>query len=371
MKKQRKGLLARCGWARSIKWTNALALVTLIVGGFSASARAQTFDQAVTNACALIGTCVGAPAASGGSTTAFSNGSSPAPERKFEKLMGPWNLYIAGDYEYFHKQITTFEPGYTNNIWRAAVGADYALSNALLVGGALRYARDNGDFRGGGKFNTDSYGFLVHSNYVPAPKFFLDANAGYLRKNYSIDRVASLLIAGIPTPQGTAKGDPDGNELTAGVNGGYDFSLQNITFGPRLGMAYKYTSIGRYRERGTTQQELVYNSQNEHSLTSALGVQASMALSTGFGVFIPQLTAEYAHEFLDNQRHIGFRLANDPAATHFRFENDRPDRNYFNLGGGVVLQLARGIAPFINYRALVGYRDQSSHRVTAGVRLEF
>lgn len=354
------------------KWASGLVLGLWLGGICTESARAQTFDQAVTNACNLIGTCAGAPAASGGSTTALSNDSSPVPpERKFEKLMGAWNLYVAGDYEYFRKQITTFEPGYTNHIGRGAVGADYSLSKELLVGGALRYARDNGDFRGGGKFNTDSYGFLLHGNYVPASKVFLDAHAGYLRKNYSIHRVPSLLIAGIPTPQGTAKGDPNGHEFTTGVNGGYDFNLQNITFGPRLGLAYKNTSIDGYRERGGTQQELVYDAQHEHSLTSLFGVQASMAVSTGFGVIVPQLLAEYVHEFLDDQRRIGFRLANDPAATHFRFQNDRPDRNYFNLGGGVVFQLARGIAPFLNYRALVGYRDQMSHRVSAGVRLEF
>jgi outer membrane autotransporter protein len=351
--------------------TRALLILILLTAVLASPAHSQTFDQAVTNACAIVGTCAGAPAASGGSTTALSNESSPVPERKFEKLMGAWNLYVAGDYEYFHKQVTTFEPGYKNDIWRGAVGADYSLNNALLLGGALRYVHDNGDFRGGGNFDTNSYGFLVHANYVPAPQFFLDTSAGYLRKNYDIDRRVSLLVGGIPTPVGTTKGDPDGNEFTVGLNGGYDFNFQSVTVGPRLGLNYKRTDIDRYRERGTTNQELVYDNQNEDSLTSGLGVYGSIAISTGFGVLIPQAAAEYVHEFLDSQQKIGFRLANDPAGNHFQFQNDPPDRNYFNLGAGVVLQLARGIAPFLNYRALVGYRDQSSHRVTAGVRVEF
>jgi outer membrane autotransporter protein len=348
-----------------------LLILILLVVALASPAHSQTFDQAVTNACAIVGTCAGAPAASGGSTTALTNESTPVPERKFEKLMGPWNLYVAADYEYFHKQVTTFEPGYNNNIWRGAVGADYSLNNVMLLGGALRYMHDDGDFRGGGNFDTNSYGFLVHANYIPAPQFFLDTSAGYMRKNYDIARLASLLVGGIPTPVGTTKGDPDGNEATVGVNGGYDFNFQNVTMGPRLGLNYKYTNIDGYRERGTTNQELVYDDQNENSLTSSLGVYGSVAISTGFGVLIPQAAAEYVHEFMDNQRRIGFRLANDPAGNHFSFKNDPPDRNYFNLGAGVLLQLARGIAPFINYRALVGYSDQSSHRVTAGVRVEF
>jgi outer membrane lipase/esterase len=365
------GRLARDKWRRFTVRLTRLGFAVLLIGTLTSPAYTQTFDQAVTNACNVIGTCAGAPAASGGSTTALSNESSPVPERKFEKLMGPWNLYVAGDYEYFHKQVTTFEPGYTNNIWRGAVGADYSLNNALTLGGALRYAHDDGDFRGGGKFDTNSYGFLFHSNYVPAPQFFLDTSFGYLHKNYSIDRAVSLFIGGVPTPVGTTKGDPDGNEFTAGVNGGYDFSFQNFTVGPRLGLNYKRTEIDGYREEGTTNQELVYGAQHVHSLTSGLGVHGSMAISTGIGVFVPQVMAEYVHEFMDRQRRIGFFLANDPSATHFSFQIDPPDRNYFNLGTGVVLQLARGIAPFLNYRALVGYRDQSSHRVTGGVRIEF
>jgi hypothetical protein len=64
-------------------------------------------------------------------------------------------------------------------------------------------------------------------------------------------------------------------------------------------------------------------------------------------------------------------LAKDPDAGKFRFQNDPPDRNYFNLGAGIVAVLPHGFSPFLNYRALVGYKDQSSHIGTAGVRIEF
>jgi outer membrane autotransporter protein len=100
-------------------------------------------------------------------------------------------------------------------------------------------------------------------------------------------------------------------------------------------------------------------------------VYGSIAISTGFGVLVPQTTLEYIHEFLDPQRKITFRFIDDLNRTPFRFENDRPDRDYFNLGAGIVLVLARGFSPFLNYRALVGYNDQRSHTVTAGLRVEF
>jgi uncharacterized protein YhjY with autotransporter beta-barrel domain len=384
MKRDATKSAMRTNWVRFYITLRSLTLVATMIGAVASSAFAQRFDDVVTDAVLTCGAppmnptgrlaahCgAGVAGPSGGSTTALTNESSPVQERKFEKLMGPWNFYLVGDYEYFHKRITTFEPGYSNNIWRGGGGADYAISNNLVAGGALRYVHDDGDFRGGGHFSTASYGFLLHTNYVPAPGWFLDTNAGYLRRNYTIGRSVFFNIGAGDAFIGTARGKPDGNEVEVGANGGYNFNFQNVTIGPRVGLNYKYNEIDSYGEKGTTGLELIYNSQNEHSLTSVLGAQGTIALSTGIGVIAPQVLAEYVHEFMDPQRVIRFRFVDDLAAVHFRFQNDRPDRNYFNLGAGVVVQLARGITPFLNYRALVGYRDQSSHRVTAGLRMEF
>ena len=74
----------------------------------------------------------------------------------------------------------------------------------------------------------------------------------------------------------------------------------------------------------------------------------------------------------ERPRRIAFRFREDEGQRRFLFQNDAPDRDYFfNLTVGLVLVLERGIAPFVNYRTLLGYREQQSHTVTAGVRFEF
>jgi outer membrane lipase/esterase len=169
----------------------------------------------------------------------------------------------------------------------------------------------------------------------------------------------------------TADGDTDGDEFNVEVKGGYNHRFENITVGPRLGLNYRRTEIDGFQERGGSVLNLIYNSQHENSLTSVLGMFGSVAINTGFGVLIPQTTLEYVHEFLDPQRKITFRFRDDLNRTPFRFQNDPPDRNYFNLGAGILAQLPHGFAPFLNYRALVGYKDQLSHTVSAGLRIEF
>jgi outer membrane autotransporter protein len=157
--------------------------------------------------------------------------------------------------------------------------------------------------------------------------------------------------------------------------------------GPRLGVNYQYTRIDAFAERGRgatvceeedcssgtgTGLELAYDRQSQTSLTSVLGMYTSVAISTGFGIrLVPQATVEWVHEFQDSQRSISFRFVEDPAGTKFSFLNDFPDRNYFNLGLGMSMVLPHGLSPFVNYQALLGYRDQFSHIVTAGLRVEF
>jgi outer membrane autotransporter protein len=365
--------MMRQEWLQSFVRMGTFALASLLLVTLASSAQAQTFDQAVQNACtANIGVCQGIPGASSGSTTTLTRESSPVEERKVQRLIGPINLFISGEYERFNKDVTKFEPGYKTDTGRAAIGADYSFSDSVLIGAAFKYVRDDGQFDAGGHFNTDSYGPLIHVNFVPVPKFFVDTAFDYTRKNYFISRVVSLNAV-----RGALAGDPDGNEYKVGVNSGYDFNFQNITIGPRVGLNYRRTEIDGYRERTRNSAlsgiELLYNSQHENSLTSPLGLYGSIAISTGFGILVPQTTLEYVHEFLDPQRRIKFRLAQAPNATGspFSFQNDPPDRNYFNLGAGIVAVLPHGVLPFLNYRALVGYKNQSSHIATVGLRMEF
>jgi uncharacterized protein YhjY with autotransporter beta-barrel domain len=126
-----------------------------------------------------------------------------------------------------------------------------------------------------------------------------------------------------------------------------------------------------YRESGHTGLELIYDNQNIQSLITTAGLFGSVAVSTGFGVILPQATEEYVHEFLDDQRSVGFRLAKDLGQRRFLYQTDPPDRDYVNLGVGVSMVLPNGLQPFLNFRELVAYRDRSSHTVTVGLRIPF
>lgn len=284
-----------------------------------------------------------------------------------------FSLFASADYQKFDQDTTRFETGFERDTVGGTVGADYLFRNGLVLGAAFSYGHEFGDYEGaGGGFDHDAYGILLYGSVAPIPNLFIDGVAGYTRKSYSFDRRVSLSIpAATLSVTGPTSGDTDGNGFRVGINTGYDFVLGRFTVGPRAGVLYRETTIDGFRESGRTGLELAYDNQNVQSLITTVGVHGSMAISTGIGVIVPQATAEYVHEFLDDQRSVGFRLVQDPFQARFLYQTDPPDRDYFILGVGVAMVLPNGLQPYLNFRELVGYDDRRSHTVTLGLRVPF
>ena len=354
-------------------------LIRLLSGGCAElRGNSSSFGPELTQVCAG----GGAASTAGGTVGAETRGGGEAQYQVSRRLRqrqaaasadtgGALSLFASVDYQNFDKDTTRFETGFDRDTVGGTIGADYLFRDGLVLGAAVSYGHEFGNYEGvGGGFDHDSYGILVYGSFVPITNMFVDAVAGYTRKDYSFDRGASFARPGFSTT-GRTSGDTEGNEFRFGVNAGYDFLLGRFTVGPRVGVLYRETTIDGFRESGRTGLELDYDNQNIQSLTTTGGVFGSVAISTGFGVIVPQASAEYVHEFLDDQRSVGFRLVQDVAQRRFLFQTDPPDRDYFNLGVGVSMVLANGFQPFLNFRELVGYKDRSSHTVTLGLRVPF
>ena len=233
-------------------------------------------------------------------------------------------VFASGEYQAFDKDVTRFEPGYTRDTWGGTIGADYSFSGMGLIGLAFSYAHQDGTFdSNGGTFDTHAYGPTLYGSVLAVPNLFIDLFAGYTRRDYTIDRRYSFDRPGVVTiAAATAHGETHGNEFRVGANAGYDFAIGPLTMGPRLGFNFKENHIEDYAETGRppTGLELAYDDQYQTSLTSRLGAFASMAISAGFGVFVPQVSFEWVHEFLDSQRAIYFHFVED-LSPHFPFES--------------------------------------------------
>lgn len=282
-----------------------------------------------------------------------------------------FSLFVSAEYQNLDKDTTRFETGFRQDTVGATVGGDYAFGTLAIVGAALHFAHEFGDYDGvGGGYDHNKYGVSVYGSLTPVANLFIDATLGYTWVDYAFDRRAAF-TASTAAVAGSTSASSHGDEVRAGLSAGYDFVVGPVTVGPRVGINYRDAVIDGFHESGRTGLELIYDDQHSDSLTTSAGLFGSVAISTGFGVIVPQATAEYVHEFLNDQRTVGFSFSGDAARRRFRFQTDRPDRDYFFVGVGAVVVLPGGVSPFVNYRELLGHRDRSSHTVTAGLRFAF
>ncbi len=292
-----------------------------------------------------------------GNASCLQPGGAAADTMPFEGL----NLFVSTDYQNKQKDESA-EAGFGSDRFGITVGLDSPMDWGV-IGGALNYNHTWGEFdHNGGDFDQDSFGGLFYGSYYPSDSSFIDGVIGLAGKGYTLDRTA---VVGTEI-RGNTEGDTIGFEFQSSLSGGYDFSFDKFTIGPRVGIHYLRTELSDFTETGSPL-ALHYDDQVEDSLTSTAGFQGTVAISTSFGVVVPQVNAEYVHEFLNDRRTI-HATASD--GTPVNFVTDPPDRDYFNVGAGVVFVLPDGISPFLNYSAEVANRFEEVHTVTAGVRLE-
>lgn len=305
-------------------------------------------------------------------------------------------LFVNGNFSLGDKDATSNEAGFDFTALGVTAGADYRFTNHFVLGLAFDYAAtnadiDNTDFRGGragGKADTDSYTVSAYGTYYVSD-FYVDGIVSYGWNNYDIDRNIIYNILGLNSAQNgitsnpdnrtgvnqTAHGDTDGTQFSFSFGAGYDFSAGGFTFGPLARMNYIKIDIDAYREEINNSDagfglNLAFDSQNIVSLTSVLGGQASYALSTGVGVFLPHMRVAWEHEFEDDSRTITARFIADPANTPVLIPTDSPDRDFVNLGVGLSAVFAGGFSAFVDYQTALALDNVTQHSVTLGVRKE-
>ena len=258
------------------------------------------------------------------------------------------------------------EAGFDFNTYGLTAGVDYFLNDNAIIGVAIGYGFNDSDFNNGSNLDKDTFTVSIYTSVFHDNGLYLDGIATFGWNNYDFDR--RIVYANVNR---TATSDTNAFEYSFTGTGGYDMAAESWSFGPYVRVSYLRTDIDGFAESGAQGLNLTFASQNVDSLTTVVGFQVQNAVSTEFGVLTPYVRAEYEHEFADDSRRINVRYTADPNANVFFVQTDSPDRNFFNLGGGVAAVFAGGFTAFLDFDALVGRSDINSYTFTFGVRKEF
>lgn len=280
----------------------------------------------------------------------------------------PFGFFVQGRFNGGDRDSTGEERGYRFTTGGLTLGADYRLTDQLILGLAFGYDGTSAVFsQDSGAMDTDSYhGSFYGSYYLPAD-FYVDWIGNFTRHDYDMKR--NIRYTGFSS---RARSNPEGNQYGFAVSFGKDFAISEWNLNPYLRMEYAKLQIDAYQEKGGGGLGLAFGSQDDHSLTTDLGAQIGRSFSLPWAVLTPSIRFEWEHQYQNGSRDLRVRFADAAAGTgSFSISNSAPDRDYFNLGGSLAATLPGGNAAFLRYETRLGQQAVSSHIVEAGVRISF
>jgi outer membrane autotransporter protein len=245
----------------------------------------------------------------------------------------------------------------------------------------LQYAQSDADAkRTNSTLESDDWGFAGYGTWFQDNGLFLEAIAGYISHDYDSQRRINYTtnVGGVTTVVNQiASASPSGDTLFGGIGGGYSIARDAFTFTPQASLNYSRQSIDGYREAMSNPTgpggswAVAVDGQDFTSMTSRLGFMLANAISTGVGVFVPQLSVDWVHEFDDGLERVNSRFVNDRSGQRFQVYSDHSDKNWFDVGLGLSAQFAQGRSAFVSVNWLAGRADEDTYSITGGIRLEF
>lgn len=249
--------------------------------------------------------------------------------------------------------------GYDFDSMGVTVGADKRVSDNLAIGVLGAYGRSDANLINGGSIEAESFKGAVYATAFKGG-FFVDGLLGAGVNSYDTRR-SSLL--------GYADGSPDGWELNAMVNTGYDLRRGNWTLTPTASLAYTRVDLNSFNETGSLT-PLSYPDQHQDSLRSEVGARLAYRAVLGSVVIRPQVRLAWQHEFMDSTLSMNSNFIGS-TGSGFTVNGPEMDRDRALLSAGISAQITPTVNIYGFYDGYIGNSDYRSNQISAGLKVDF
>jgi outer membrane lipase/esterase len=278
-------------------------------------------------------------------------------------LESPWGLFFNGVGDFGSKGLTSFSDSYRFGAGGFSSGVDYRFSPALVAGIGLAYLHTNVDFDRNALSapgQSLTYGNItgsVYSTYNVTDALYLDGILSIGGSNYDSRRhiVIPSNDPSVAPVDRFALGSFGGRTYLASIDAGYTQPFGAWTLTPTLRFDAARVEAAKFTEQEASGLDLSYGSAGQNAFLTSLGLRVNYAISTDFGVVIPQAKAEWVHQYNNGRTQVTAQYANDPTGlSAFTVLADKPGRNYAVLSASVLAQLPGDIAAYLAYNGLPG-----------------
>lgn len=274
--------------------------------------------------------------------------------------MGRLGFFVNGAVAIGEREGDVSTSGYDSDGYNLLFGADYRLSDTLVLGGALGMAKDEIDFaRDMGEQAADMISLASFINY-------------YLNDNVYVDGLVIFGQSDLDTERNmlgeTAIGTTDGNVWTVAISSGYEATQGAWQYGGYGRVEYSKADVDGYSETGSSF-DMTVSDHASKSAEMALGGRVGHAFSLASCVLVPSLDVEWVTQFEDDGRLIGVGV--EGISESFGAYDEGFDKSYANAGLSVSAVFAAGLSSFI--RAESNFSDDlmTLRTYSGGVRWEF
>ena len=268
-----------------------------------------------------------------------------------------WGFFISGSGEWVDLQSTSIARGSSFETGGVTLGVDYRVTDHFVLGTAFGYANTSTDLSLGGRLRSDSGKGSLYGTYYDQG-FYVN---GIVGGGYGSIDTRRLTVGGF------ARGDTNGTDFDALIGTGYDYHIGGWSFGPIASLRYGRVGLDGFAEEGALG-SLLFDSQSEDSLKSAIGLQISYTAQIGRIAVTPIVSAQWEHEYLTSTSSIdaGFTSANS-----FTVQGPHIGRDSLLLDVGFSAQLTPRVGIFSYYTGELGRENYSVHSISGGFRVSF
>jgi outer membrane lipase/esterase len=322
----------------------------------------------------------------GGGPSGDSDGGSDGGSRFLSRL----GFFLNGDLRRGTQDTTDLETGFDFRQNTITAGVDYRLADWFVLGLALGHSNGSTDFaQGSGRLDGNTNSGSLYGTFYDKD-LYVDFIGTFGHIDYRATRTSTFIVNtnSSPLPGNCAGGEctidtvgtTGARQLAFATSVGYGFHAGALSFGPDAAINYTGIRVNGFTESdpGQTGLALAYDPESGESLLFKAGGNASYAISTRFGVFLPEVRAHYVHEFENNQRTLQAHFVDDPTASslqgpisRFVVFTDQPDRNYLDWAAGISAQFPYGISAFVDYSAVGAETAVHTSELAFGVRIRY